>query len=183
MVESGMLISTSNQPTRNTAFIDGQNLYSGTKEDNWAVDHVKFRIYLKDKYKVTEAYYFLGFESEDEQDLYNRLELAGFILIFREHTLTQRGKKKGNVDSDIIFEIMKRLTDNELQGKVFIISGDGDYRKIVDYLISKDRFGKMLFPNTKFASSLYQTLGSEFFDFLNATDIREKIEYTHTKEP
>jgi hypothetical protein len=46
---------------KNLAFIDGQNLHLGTKESGWKVDFVKFRIYLKDKYKVEEAYYFMGY--------------------------------------------------------------------------------------------------------------------------
>ena len=38
----------------NLAFIDGQNLHLGTKEEGWKVDLIKFRIYLKEKYKVEE---------------------------------------------------------------------------------------------------------------------------------
>ena len=49
---------------------------------------------------------------------------------------------------------------------VIIVSGDGDYKKVVDYLIKKNKFKKILFPNKKFASSLYKKLGSEFFDYL-----------------
>ena len=44
------------------------------------MDLKKFRIYLKDKYHVNEAYYFLGYISEDEQDLYNNLQKSGFII-------------------------------------------------------------------------------------------------------
>ena len=57
----------------NLAFIDGQNLHMGTKECGWKVDFAKFRIYLKDKYKVTDAYYFLGCKIEAQNDLYNNL--------------------------------------------------------------------------------------------------------------
>lgn len=161
----------------NIAFIDGQNLHLGTKEDGWAVDHKRLRIYLRDKYNVKEAYYYLGFVSEIEQDLYDSLQKAGFILAFREHSSALKGKKKGNVDSDIIFGIMRKMVDNEPFEKVFIISGDGDYKKLVDYLIKKDRFGKMLFPNSKFASSLYKSLGGEFFAHLDETDVKSKISY------
>jgi len=165
---------------QNTAFIDGQNLYLGTKEDGWAVDHKRFRIYLKDKYGVLEAYYFLGFISEKEQHLYDKLGEAGFMLIHKEHLPTLRGAKKGNVDSDIIFEVMKKLIDRELIGKVLIVSGDGDYKKLADYLIHKGVFKKILFPNKRFASSLYMDLGREMFDYLGETDIRAKIAYAHT---
>ena len=44
----------------NIAFIDGQNLHLGTKASGWSIDHMKFRIYLKEKYKVAEAIYFMG---------------------------------------------------------------------------------------------------------------------------
>lgn len=163
----------------NIAFIDGQNLHLGTKECGWAIDHKKFRTYLRDKYKVEEAYYFLGFVSEGFQDLYDSLQKAGFILSFREHSSALRGNKKGNVDCDIVFGIMKKLADGEEFNKVFIVSGDGDYKKLVDYLVKKDKFGKMLFPNRKFASSLYKSLGGEYFDFLENPDIKSKIEYSH----
>ncbi len=41
---------------RNYAFIDGQNLYMGLE---WKLDYKKFRQYLKDKYGIKKAYYFL----------------------------------------------------------------------------------------------------------------------------
>jgi len=163
----------------NIAFIDGQNLHLGTKEKGWAVNHKRLRVYLKDKYNITEAYYFLGFISEEEQDLYDKLQKAGFILSFREHSSVMKGKKKGNVDSDIIFTVMKRIIENEPFEKIFIVSGDGDYKKLVDFLIKRGCFGKMLFPNCEFASSLYQILGGEFFDYLDTDDIKAKISYTH----
>ena len=91
----------------NLAFIDGQNLHLGTTQNNWKIDHKKFRIYLKDKYHVTEAYYLLGYVSEEQQDLYNNLQKAGFIVSFKEHNPNLLTQKKGNVDTDIVFEIMK----------------------------------------------------------------------------
>ena len=93
----------------NLAFVDGQNLYLGTKEENWIVNLAKFRIYLKDKYAVSEAYYFLGYVNNDNEDLYNEIQKAGFIVVFKEHTSKLLAKKKGNVDTDIVFEIMKIL--------------------------------------------------------------------------
>jgi uncharacterized LabA/DUF88 family protein len=164
---------------KNIAFIDGQNLHLGTKQNGWAIDHERFRVYLKEKYQVSEAYYFLGFVSQDEQDLYDKLQKAGFILSFREHSVAMRGNKKGNVDSDIVFSIMKKLVENEPFEKIFIISGDGDYKKLVDFLIKRNRFAKMLFPNRQFASSLYHSLGGEFFDYLESPAVRAKIQYVH----
>ena len=45
----------------NQAFIDGQNLYLGTTNSRtpWHIDLKKFRTYLREKYKVGIAYYFM----------------------------------------------------------------------------------------------------------------------------
>jgi uncharacterized LabA/DUF88 family protein len=75
----------------------------------------------------------------------------------------------------MVFEIMKNLIDNKDFNKVVLVSGDGDYRKVVDYLINKDKFRKILFPNKKFASSLYKDMGSEYFDYLS--NIKKYIEH------
>ena len=72
---------------------------------------------------------------------------------------------------------MKTLIERRDFEKILLISGDGDYKKLVDYLIKKSLFKKILFPNKKYASSLYLTLGSEFFDYLETPDIRAKISY------
>ena len=160
----------------NTAFIDGQNLYVGTKQAGWRVDYKKLRIYLREKYKVTIAYYFLGYQDNNNSTLYISLQKAGYILVFREHSEGILSKKKGNVDSDIIFMILKRLIINPEPEIVHIISGDGDYIKLVQFLIERGLFGKMLFPNKRFTSSLYKRLQTKYFSYLDADNTRVKIE-------
>ncbi len=85
----------------NIAFIDGQNLYMGTTKrelDPWEINLARFRIYLERKYKVNKAYYFLGFFQDANKDLYEEIQTAGFIVIFRAHNSVMAGNKKGNVD-------------------------------------------------------------------------------------
>jgi uncharacterized LabA/DUF88 family protein len=161
----------------NLAFIDGQNLYMGTTtgDNPWKVDLSKFKIYLEKKYHVKEAYYFLGYVQDTNQELYEEIQKAGFILVFRQHNPAMIGKKKGNVDSDIIFQVMKRLCKNADFEKIVLVSGDGDYKILVDFLIEEKRFKKVLFPNRKFASSLYNQIGSEYFDYLESKDVKDKI--------
>ncbi len=172
----------------NFAFVDAQNLYFGTtkcgdcakrlgieiKDINledctcdtaWEVDLAKFRVYLAEKYGVKEAYYVLGYLNDKHEDLYKEIQRAGFIVLFKEHNSKLKSTKKGNVDTDIVFEVMKSLIENT-PDKILLISGDGDYKKLAYYLVSKNKFKKILFPNKKFASSLYKALGSEYFDYL-----------------
>jgi hypothetical protein len=74
----------------NISFIDAQNLHLGTSSDNWKIDFKRFKVYLKDKFKVKEIYFFLGFLDENQQDFYTNLQKAGFILIFREHNANMK---------------------------------------------------------------------------------------------
>ena len=168
------------QPDRNNyAFIDGQNLHMATakrSEDPWKVDLARFRIYLEQKYEVSKAFYFLGYLDESQQKLYENIQSAGFILIFREHTSLMLGKKKGNVDSDLILYVMKKLYYQEGFNKVILVSGDGDYKQLVDFLVEEKRLEKVLFPDGSRASSLYKKLGAPYFAALDEPGTRRKIE-------
>jgi len=164
---------------RNIAYIDGQNLYMGTtqREPEWQVDLARFRVYLEKKYHVVRAYYYLGYvETGSVYDrLYEEIQRAGFILVFREHNSAMLGKKKGNVDTDIVFSIMKRLYLREEFDKVVLVSGDGDYKMLVDFLIEEGRLEKVLFPKQRYASSLYNTIGEWYRADLSASGTRKKI--------
>lgn len=163
----------------NSAFVDSQNLYLGAKADGWLVDHRCFCVYLKDKYKCSEIYLFIGNIRDEHSKMYTELQKAGYILIFREHASSAVSEKKGNIDTDLVFELMRQYAEEDSTKKFLIVSGDGDYFKTVRHLVDKGRFLKMILPNKKFASSLYKKLGSEHFDFL--INLKPKIEY-HKKE-
>jgi uncharacterized LabA/DUF88 family protein len=161
----------------NQAFIDGQNFYYGTTKaiEPWKVDIGKFRIYLREKYGVAEAYYFLGYYDDTLTDLYDDIQSAGFILKFRKHNSAMAGKKKGNVDTDIVFSIMRKLYEQEDMNKVILVSGDGDYWRMVDFLIKEGRFAKLLAPSRLTLSSLYRKLEPRYYDSLDKSDIKQKI--------
>ena len=56
--------------------------------------------------------------------------------MFRNHNENLQSTKKGNVDSQIIFNMMKLYSQNN-GDNFLLISGDGDYKDLVDFLISK----------------------------------------------
>lgn len=169
-----------NVEVRNLAFVDGQNLYLGvcSAKPAWDVDWKRFRVYLAEKYQVDEVYYFIGTYRSGNQDLYKSLQDDGYVLVFREHDGKAVSCKKGNVDTDIVFSIMKKLVEREKFEKIFLVSGDGDYWRTVDYLIQKGKFGKLLVPNMKRLSSLYKRrMSDEYRVSLDQPEIKKKIAY------
>ncbi len=173
---------------RNIAYIDGQNLHMGTVKTtpSWLIDLARFRVYLNYKFDVDRAYYYLGYVQEGAtyERLYETIQQAGFILVFREHNSSMLGRKKGNVDADIIFSVMKRLYLKDKFNKLVLVSGDGDYKMMVDFLIEQGKFAKMLFPNRRFSSSLYKSLSRNYYVYLDDADVKRKIQaQKKRKEP
>lgn len=160
----------------NIAFLDGQNLYMGTHSapTPWKIDFFRLRRYLKEKYTVEKAYYYIGYMLDEHSNLYTTIQEAGFILRFRKHNSAMQSLKKGNVDSDIIFDIMKKLYKKEVFNKILLVSGDGDFRMVMNFLLEENRLKKILFPNQKYASSLYNKISPEYFDNLDTSNIRKK---------
>ncbi len=171
----------------NIAYIDGQNLYMATSKSSpkWDIDLARFRVYLSEKYLVERAYYYLGNVQEGDkiEQLYEAIQGAGYFLVYRQHNSAMIGKKKGNVDSDIIYSVMKRLYKKEQFDKVVLVSGDGDYKMLVDFLIEEKRFLKILFPNKKFRSSLYKSISATYYSTLVDSGIRNKIERKKKRDP
>jgi len=165
---------------KNYAYIDWQNLFLGIKSDyeSWSINYKRFRIYLKDKYKVEKAYYFLGYSKDENKWMYDDLEKAGFIVVFKEQKLDSLSKKKWNIDSDLIFNIMKELIIKpENFNKIVLVSWDWDFKILVDFLIKQDKFKKILFPSKKFTSSLYKAINIWYKDYL----INSKTKIEHKK--
>jgi len=160
----------------NIAFIDAQNLHLWTKTEDWEINFFRFRVYLKDKFKVEKAYYFLWYLDENEEKLYTNLQESGFIIVFREHNSKMKWKKKWNVDVDICFEMMKKLVDDENFNKIVLVSWDWDYIKPVKYLIKKEKLKRILFPNKRF-SSLYKQLKWKYKMNLSDPRVKEMIMY------
>jgi hypothetical protein len=55
------------------------------------------------------------------------------------------------------------------------VSGDGDYKMLVNFLIEENRLEKILFPKRKYASSLYKAISATYYADLSQPGLREKI--------
>ncbi len=140
------------------AFIDSQNLNLGTSKDipksnykGWKLDFKKFRKYLSDKFRVQKAFLFIGYIKQNE-GLYKYLTACGYELVFKPTTKDREGKAKGNVDAELVLHAAKIQYDN--YDKAVIVSGDGDFYCLHEYLIKKKKLLRIIIPNQKSESSL-----------------------------
>lgn len=155
------------------AFIDSQNLNLGTQRMGWKLDWRKFRQYLADKHGVTKAYMFIGYMSENES-LYEYMHELGFLVVLKptvdvssqaaESEKTENTSKKvhddkekekptvkGNVDAELVLYAMKELPNYE---KAIIVSGDGDFFGLAEYLDEQGKLAHIIAPNWQYSSLL-----------------------------
>lgn len=93
----------------NYAFIDAQNLYLGVKHQGWELDYKRFRVYLRDKYEVSQAFLFIGYIAKNKK-LYDYFHRCGFKLIFKPVITGCSGKPKGNVDAELVLHAMIKFS-------------------------------------------------------------------------
>lgn len=159
----------------NVAYIDNQNLQIATKtaDDPWRIDMRRFRVYLREKYNVETAYLFVGAFDPNRQRTYTMLQNFGYSLVWRLHAMEAVGHKKGNVDTDIVFYIMKDCYEGE--DGIVLVSGDGDFCRTIEHVRDKGRLAKILLPSHDNASSLYKRFGDEYRVYLDSKAMRKRF--------
>ena len=163
----------------NFAFIDGQNLYLNILSQGWRLDYQKFRILLTEKYGVKNAYIFIGY-LDNRQALYKDLQEKGYIVIFKPTLIYTDGKTKGNCDAELVLHSMIEINN---YNKAVIVSGDGDFYCLIEYLRNLNKLEAVLIPNSKSYSALLKktnTQREKFLYFLN--EMKTKIEYLYKRK-
>ena len=162
----------------NYAFIDSQNLNLGVRSMGWKLDYKKFRLYLRNKYEVVNAYMFIGMVVNN-QALYTKLQEAGFILVFKPTVqYFQDGKPtvKGNVDAELV--LYAAAIEYQNYDKAIVVSGDGDFHCLVRFLDENDKLLHLMAPNKQFSKLL-----REFSKYIVLVDsLRNSLEFKNNKK-
>lgn len=176
--------------SRNYAFIDSQNLnmsissnitYKGRRiYYGWRLDFEKFRRFLKDKYKVDKAFLFIG-QMEGQEELYEAMQQAGYELVLKPTTsyTDEEGNLtvKGNVDTDLVLYAAAKEFKN--YDKAIIVTGDGDFVSLLEFLEERGKLGKIIIPN----KVRYSQLLNKFVDHFDyASTNRKKLEKDHIQK-
>lgn len=191
-------METKNQKLENSnketvyAFIDSQNLNRGVRNDirtkdgkhlrykGWSLDFGKFYKYLREELKVEKAFVFIGFIPEN-QDLYDSLAKIGYELVYKPilevaYKETSDIKIKGNIDAEMVLHAMINYPKYD---KAIIVSGDGDFLCLIEYLEKHRKLGKVVISNKWNYSSLLEKYAAYF---VNVNDLRKKLSYSHKKQ-
>lgn len=128
------------------------------------MDWRKFRVYLEKKYNVKKAYMFIGYMPENVA-LYEQMHDSGYAVVLKptidmniveseekaEKDKEQKPPTKGNVDADLVLYAMKELPH---YNKAIIVSGDGDFFGLIEYLYQKKKLLHVMAPNWQYSSLL-----------------------------
>lgn len=164
------------QAQTNYAFIDSQNLNLSIQNLGWKLDFARFRAYLQDTYNVSRALIFIGY-MEEQADLYHHLELAGYELIYKPTLSYKDGSTKGNVDVEMVMHTILEMPNYY---QAVIVTGDGDFYSLINYLLSQNKLAKVVVPNQYRYSTLLKQFDSGLLAFVS--DLRKTLEYTHKRK-
>jgi uncharacterized LabA/DUF88 family protein len=154
----------------NFAFIDSQNLNLAIISQGWKLDFKKFRIYLKDKFDVTKAFLFIGYDATNS-NLYTSLQTYGYILVFKPTLVLPNGKVKGNIDAELVLHTMIQYNNFD---KSVVVTGDGDFFCLIEHLVKHNKLNKLLIPDKNKYSSLFRKFINNV-QFMNG--LKGKLEY------
>jgi uncharacterized LabA/DUF88 family protein len=178
------------------AFIDSQNLNLGVQKMGWKMDWRKFRQYLANKYGVTKAYMFIGHVPEFE-DMYVHMHELGYLVVLKPTSdmtkvqtdavkidkpktdtdkIDDKKPVKGNIDAELVLWAMKELKDYQ---KAIIVSGDGDFYCLAEYLDGIGKLGHIMTPNWQYSGLLKQ-----FEKYIVRIDqLRRELSYGNMRRP
>ncbi|MFH1253384.1 MAG: NYN domain-containing protein [Candidatus Uhrbacteria bacterium] len=158
-----------NQKPKVFAFVDSQNLNLGVLDSGWKLDFKRFRVYLRDKFNVTDAFLFIGYFPGNEA-LYTFLQKAGFLLVIKPTLVINRNTEnetvKGNVDAELVLHTMIEWKNYD---KAIIVTGDGDFHCLLEYLESKKKLAHLIIPNKRKFSALLRKF-RPYFVFLDGLE-------------
>ena len=144
-------------------YIDGNNLYRGAKELGFDIDYKKFRGWLRQKYNPQNIYLFIGLVP-DRVKFYEHLQECGFILVFKQ-TISVGETIKGNCDAELVLKTVSDFYTKAFE-KCILVTGDGDFGCLIEFLIDNSAFDKVLAPDINKCSFLLRNKTNKI-TFLN----------------
>lgn len=150
--------------------MDVQNMYHSAK--NLYKARVNFRELLKlataGRQLVRAVAYVVKSDTEEEKAFFDALEKAGFELKIKDLQIFPGGMKKGDWDVGLAVDA---ISLSKLLDVVVIISGDGDFEPLVEYL----KFSGLIVETMGFKRSTSSKLTESANNFVDLEETKEKV--------
>ena len=125
-------------------FIDGSNLYAAARALGFDIDYKKLLEYFSGKGYLVRALYYTALIEDQEyspiRPLVDWLDYNGYTMVTKptkEFTdAAGRRKIKGNMDIELAVDMLE-MADN--LDHLFVFSGDGDFRRLVEAVQRKGK--------------------------------------------
>ncbi len=181
-------------PKKTYVFIDVSNIiYGAKKTGDWEVNYKKLYLYLRSRYQASKVFFYAGVKSL-KKNKFIRLEKYGYILRLKELKIYKRKpliksivcpkcnflfekkfhrfpEQKANCDVDLTFDAMRYSSD---YSRIILMSGDGDFYPLIDFLIKKSREVRIIGEANSTANSIKKIIGENFIDLISIKHIIKK---------
>ncbi|MBL6951458.1 MAG: NYN domain-containing protein [Alphaproteobacteria bacterium] len=133
-----------NQSERIALFIDGSNLYAAARALGFDIDYKKLLEYFSGRGYLVRALYYTALIEDQEyspiRPLVDWLDYNGYTMVTKptkEFTdASGRRKIKGNMDIELAVDMLEMAENLD---HLYVFSGDGDFRRLVEAVQRKGK--------------------------------------------
>lgn len=162
-------------------FIDGSNLYAAARALGFDIDYKKLlKIFSQEGYMVRAFYYTALVEDQEYspiRPLVDWLDYNGYTMVTKPAKgftdAAGRRKIKGNMDIELAVDVMEMTPHID---HVVIFSGDGDFRRLVEWAQSKGKRVTVVSTVKSKPPMIADELRRQADLFLELADLRPEIE-------
>lgn len=145
------------------AFIDASNIIYAARDQGWRIDLKKLFAYLKQKFSVSKALFYYGKDSKSEKKEAFLKKLRKFGYTLRVKEIKRYGtKSKANCDVDLTMDMLLMMREYK---RAVVLTGDGDFAPLLDYLISKRKKIFIISSPRSTAKEIRVIAGDEHINF------------------
>ena len=161
-------------------FIDGANLYGAARELGFDIDYKRLLSLFAEKGRLVRAFYYTAVAENQEfsslRPLIDWLDYNGFTVITKptKEFVDAYGQRriKGNMDIEIAVDMMDMAPYVD---HVFLLSGDGDFRRLVEVVQRKGVRVSVLSTMKSQPPMIARELRRQADNFLELKDLEEEI--------
>lgn len=150
-------------------FIDTQNMYYSAR--NLFKRKVNFKNIVEDgvagRKLIRANAYVVRTQSEEERPFFEALQKAGIETREKDLQEYQSGAKKADWDVGLAIDIVQTL---DILDVVVLVSGDGDFKPLVEYVQSRGRMVELMAFGETTSSSLLDIV----HDFINLSEDKRR---------